>query len=236
MSRRCLDCPYACERDKLACHDADIGLLDLLPNPLSREDLTALSRKLDLSAADAGRRSYNLETPASVVESILRAHAILLSPLAELGIAGKWREGPVEYGSESNVGKPFEEIPRAMTDLAERLVDDARRLTRPQADRWALASAVASFMYRLFVIHPFRDGNGRTARTISSAFASGFGFSFDRSKSDRSDQRRYRKALETADRKWADRPDQLERFTTWCASRLSESSDEDEWSTFQPPE
>ena len=108
--------------------------------------------------------------------------------------------------------------------------------TNLRAAKEDLAEIVASFMYRLFVIHPFRDGNGRTGRIISNAFASSFGFSFDRSKPDRADKRRYRKALETADLKWADHPDQLREFTKWCANRLSESSDEEEWSAFQSRE
>ena len=90
-------------------------------------------------------------------EDILRLHALFYGGV-DPEHAGRYREGQVFITGTEYVPPPAEEVPGQMAQL----VEDLNR--RKEAAHPVLLAAYAH--RRLVDIHPFQDGNGRTARLL----------------------------------------------------------------------
>jgi Fic family protein len=96
------------------------------------------------------------EVPISIVE-VRRLHALVLKGIDD-GEAGKWRTIPVRIaGARFVPPEPFD-VPHRMQAWSAWLRGEAMALH--PVERSALAH------HRLAAIHPFVDGNGRTARLV----------------------------------------------------------------------
>jgi Fic family protein len=145
------------ESDKDRHSRADIP--DLIADPTEKaekESLNAL-RQVDavVQAIETGldpERKFRLRPSL-----ILHLHRIVLNGID--AFAGNWRPGNVE------IGKSLHQPPGAhlVPELVEEMCDYVN-------DNWESMTAVelaAYMLWRLNWIHPFTDGNGRTARAIS---------------------------------------------------------------------
>ena len=90
-------------------------------------------------------------------EDILRLHALFYGGV-DPEHAGRYREGQVFITGTEYVPPPAEEVPGQMAQL----VEDLNK--RKEAAHPVLLAAYAH--RRLVDIHPFQDGNGRTARLL----------------------------------------------------------------------
>lgn len=100
----------------------------------------------------ASERPFKLRP--SLILSLHRTAMEGIKPLA-----GTWRNGPVEIHGSKHVPPAAFRVP----ELAEEMCDYVN-------DHWLSATAVhlgAYAMWRMNWIHPFVDGNGRTARAVS---------------------------------------------------------------------
>lgn len=86
--------------------------------------------------------------------------------------AGKWRT------STPNVGSFLPPSPVRVPQLMYEFVDDLRfRMTQVKpADLGAVAELLAFAHHRLVFIHPFTNGNGRSARLLTNALAYNYGY------------------------------------------------------------
>ncbi len=115
---------------------------------------------------------------------VLNIHKIILSGIDEVN-AGFYRAVRVRIsGSQTVLPNPLK-VPDLMADFAKWLVN-------PSED--TLTHAIEAH-YRLVSIHPFVDGNGRTARLLLNALLMRFGFSPVIIRS--IDRKRYLTTLET---------------------------------------
>lgn len=99
------------------------------------------------------------------------------APTTPLGIkAGEWRDGPITFGSyfgfppsdiEREVNRTFNLANGELLYLS--FFDDREHLE-------GLVNVSAYVHARLIRIHPFEDGNGRTARLVLTAMFLGAGF------------------------------------------------------------
>ena len=95
--------------------------------------------------------AYRTLTP----RMILRLHQVAMHGI--LPSAGRWRTRNVEIFGSRHAPPPHEDV--------ERLVQDACTLVNEYEDD---AMFLAAFvMWKIAWIHPFEDGNGRTARAVS---------------------------------------------------------------------
>lgn len=71
---------------------------------------------------------------------------------------GSFRRGGIEISHANHVPPPAEEVPRLIDEMCEYVEDN-----------WSRSAVHLSgyVLWRLNWIHPFRDGNGRTARAVS---------------------------------------------------------------------
>lgn len=142
------------------------------------ENLTASARAIAQAELGLGRGNANLivaneRTMSAAVAlagdistaTILRMHDVLLHD-SQPAIAGKWRSEQVWVGGghfgphDAHFVPPLHtDVPLAMDDL----VRFARRTDMPVVVHAALAHA------QFLTIHPFPDGNGRTARALVHA-------------------------------------------------------------------
>jgi len=86
--------------------------------------------------------------------------------------AGKYRKVNLSKGNF-----PFavaQQVPRLMSDFEKGPLRDFTPETQGAHDEFAYALAVVHI--ELILIHPFRDGNGRTARILANLMASQVGF------------------------------------------------------------
>ena len=78
--------------------------------------------------------------------------------------AGKLRKIPIGISNTVHVPPPWEEVEKHVQDMCSYVNGHWRRSSDDLADAVHLAAYV---MWRINWIHPFRDGNGRTARAAS---------------------------------------------------------------------
>jgi len=78
--------------------------------------------------------------------------------------AGKLRKIPIGISNTVHEPPPWEEVEKHVQDMCSYVNSHWRRSTDDLADAVHLAAYV---MWRINWIHPFRDGNGRTARAVS---------------------------------------------------------------------
>jgi Fic family protein len=74
-------------------------------------------------------------------------------------LAGTYRNSPVSIGQSKHQPPPHIEVP----DLVAEMCD----FVSQNWDQWAALQLAAYVLWRMNWIHPFADGNGRTARVVS---------------------------------------------------------------------
>lgn len=171
-------------------------------------DLDEIARR----EAENGLRQFNLaiEIIASYVRDKERPFKLRAGPILQLHraaldglhrLAGTFRNTPVKIGGS------LHQPPDAVL-----VSDEVQSMCEYVNDNWSTKSAVhlaAYVLWKMNWIHPFADGNGRTARAISYVVLS---VKLDSllpgtptiPEQIATDKDPYYKALEAADRKWAD--------------------------------
>ena len=92
----------------------------------------------------------------TVSEKLIRSFQHLVIKEMERGEAGKYRQGDVMITGSKHKPPPAYEIPRVMNELIQWIRKNSKKLHPVE-----LASIAH---HKLVFIHPFADGNGRTAR------------------------------------------------------------------------
>jgi len=141
--------------------------------PPSREYLT---REIDniIEACNLIGRQVLTEGPRSItVEEIKEYNRLVLQklPLGEDVVPGGVREHSVMVGRYR--GAPAEDCEYLLQRFCEWL--DELEFPKGQESSLSILSAIAAHLYFVW-IHPFGDGNGRTARLIEFRFLLGAGF------------------------------------------------------------
>ena len=106
--------------------------------------------------------------------TILKIHSLLTNRLLDASRSGKWRKNPVYI--ENQAGETIytavapQDIPDKINDLLSWLRDNIVRVH---------PVIVAAILHQeLVTIHPFADGNGRTARALTALFLKTVGYDF----------------------------------------------------------
>jgi Fic family protein len=118
---------------------------------------TDLAKKLVKEAVAAGAPPFKLRPSL-----ILDLHREALTGISRY--AGNWRPAGVQIELSRHTPPDFKEVPGRVEDLCDYV-----------NSHWAGKSPIhlgAYAMWRLNWIHPFADGNGRTARALSSVVMS----------------------------------------------------------------
>jgi Fic family protein len=170
---------------------------ELITDPLKRAEAEAAN---GLRQFDAGK---------GAIQEAIDRQAFKLRPSLILGLhrealagissyAGNYRPGDVEISHSRHVPPPAHLVPELVEDMCEYVNDNWTRTALHLS---------AYVMWRLNWIHPFADGNGRTARTVSYVVLgvrSGFILPGTPTIPDQivNDRRGYFNALDQADAAW----------------------------------
>lgn len=118
-----------------------------------REHLEAVNHKHAIDFVEALARGDEPFTE----HNLRQIHALVLKGVAD-DEAGRYRRGQVRISGSDYVPPDPSAVPGLMRDLIDWFTGEAQALTA--VERAALAH------FRLVHIHPFTDGNGRTARLL----------------------------------------------------------------------
>lgn len=160
-------------------HDEDEG--EVLPNKLGltqKEDIEKEEAKGFVQARVNLTSELTDETRIDT-EYILEIHRLALGHL--YNFAGQLRTVNISKGGFSFPPAKF--LEQAMTDFEDNVLHN---LKERYNDREAFIDDLAVVHGELLFIHPFRDGNGRTARLLADLMAYKFGY--DRLKFERIDE------------------------------------------------
>ena len=124
------------------------------------------------------------------VSLILKIHRIAFHHLYEW--AGKWRN------QRTNIGIEKEKIPYSITEYAEQVEYFKNHIHSNEE----LINCISYAHHRFTFIHPFNNGNGRTARLITDLLSMLNGYQPINLyvKEDGSDREKYKAALKAADK------------------------------------
>jgi len=159
-------------RERRLCDEVDLSLVELRPD-LSLEEHRQLAELPSLNEFDAMLSAYNLMPAAQqdedgFVRLIREVHRELFSGVP-LDAVGEFRADPVHLDVRpEDVFQGVE--PRLIEPELRSLWGRIHRF-RPPSNRDAFATWGAIFLQRFFAIHPFSDGNGRTARLLLAVAA-----------------------------------------------------------------
>ena len=134
--------------------------LELITDPLEKAEREAENgvRQYNMALAIIRNHVKDAERPFRLRSGIiLRLHKEVLDGIHVL--AGTFRNTPVKIGGSAH--EPVE---------AFMVPEETEHLCEYANDNWSTKSALhlaAYVLWRLNWIHPFADGNGRTARTVS---------------------------------------------------------------------
>ena len=117
-------------------------------------NLLKLRRECDKIVAEAARAGLRFSLSEALIQ---RLHLICMIDL--LSDAGRYRETEVTLTNKPHVFPSHAEVPRLMQDFCA--------LVANEWDKKDLVWLSALCLWRLNWIHPFRNGNGRTAREVS---------------------------------------------------------------------
>jgi Fic family protein len=121
-------------------------------------------------------------------DDILRVHALLMRGVDDEK-AGKYRTGQVRVAGATFMPPSAQRIPEMMSELLQTL--------RQNPDELRPIELAAFFHHKLVYIHPFLDGNGRTARLLMNVVLMRGGYPFTVLL--RVDRSKYLRALSQAD-------------------------------------
>jgi len=205
-------------------------------NPLSLEEVTDLLEGREVTAhprekrevlnyvevLDYIEREYQSHPDKPVtVDSICQLHSLVAGGILPEHEAGHFRQVPVVVGipatGEIRFRPPdWDDVPRLMADLAGWLNSPAASALMP-----VLQAGIAH--YECVRIHPFVDGNGRTARALATLILYKRGFDTKRffalEEYYNLDRQSYYSALATADRR-GDLTEWLEYFVQGIAVEM----------------
>lgn len=114
-------------------------------------------------------------------EVILKIHKLVTNKTLEPHFSGAYRPGPI-YVVRRRLGLPQEilytgpdarQVPRLMAEFIDWLKDSEKKDASP-----VLAAGIAHL--EIAAIHPFNDGNGRTARALATLILYSRGYDFRR--------------------------------------------------------
>ena len=173
-------------------HDADPYLYpgtSTLKNKLGLRDPQALERAQDeRAAARYAILERNLPQPPFTFETLKDIHRQLFDPVYDW--AGQPRTIGIRKADWTGPGAQFTAFTNpamieAMASVAFKAIDNGRALM--DLDRQAFAARAAQFLNDVNLIHPFREGNGRSQRGLLSAIAAAAGhpIAFDVATSER---------------------------------------------------
>ena len=123
-------------------------------------------------------------------EQLIRSIHQLIIQETDKKWAGKYRDGAVYIGGADHVPPDALEVPHAVKDLFKWLKQNTKKLH--------IIELASLFHHKLVNIHPFFDGNGRTARLIMNLLLMQKGYPLVMIL--KSDRRRYYKVLQQADK------------------------------------
>jgi Fic family protein len=159
-------------------------------------------------------------------EIILKIHQLTTQSILPEGQSGRYREVPVAvvdgYGKVIFQPPPQSKVPELMRDFVSWLSSDQAQELYP-----VLLSGISH--YEFVRIHPFVDGNGRTARALATLtlYLNGFDikrfFALDDYYNE--DRGRYYAALQTVDQKTLDTTSWLEYFCEGVAVSMNRVKD-----------
>jgi len=121
-------------------------------------------------------------------EAVLQLHKLILMDIDDK--AGQYRTWGVTIKGAAFMPPRSSELPTLIRELLQWLMDDPDELTPIEL--------AAIFHHRFVRIHPFSEGNGRTARLLMNAILMKFGYPFIVNISFR-DREKYMKSLSEAD-------------------------------------
>jgi len=159
------------------------------------EDLTIGGKPLrdHLEARNHPKAIEHMEEIATAVreideDAVLRTHELVLSGVDET--AGRYRTSTVRIAGATFMPPPSGEVRQRILDLLGWLRDNPDELTPIEL--------AALFHHRLVQIHPFNEGNGRTARLLMNAILIRNGYPYITNITHR-DRARYLRTLSEAD-------------------------------------
>lgn len=152
-----------------------------------REHLEVLNHA---AAVDQIKTKTQTTRAKSVTERTVRdVHGLLMRGIDDL-LAGRYRRIPVRISGSRHAPPLPDDVPHQMRELFEWLRTDARE--------YHVIRRAARFHHRLTAIHPFADGNGRTARLLMNLLLMQNGYPPAIVQSDQKSRSTYMDALEIA--------------------------------------
>lgn len=152
-------------------------------NPLPLTDVKrvlksqpATARQSELEVLNYNRALQTLQMPSTFhAELILEIHRMVMSGLLPAHQTGQWRREPVvvndpRTGNVVYLPPDHQDVPALMAELV-----DFVGAQKEVLDPILLAGA---FHKQFVIIHPFMDGNGRTARLTTQVLLAGMGLNF----------------------------------------------------------
>jgi Fic family protein len=136
---------------------------------------------------------------------ILEVHALLMHGIDDQN-AGKYRTGQVRITGATFIPPPAQEIPTKINELLHTLSQNPDELTPIEL--------AAYFHHKFVYIHPFIDGNGRTARLLANIILIRNGYPFTVLL--KVDRPKYLRALNEADHR---NLTPLANYTATCVER-----------------
>lgn len=162
--KRFLEVDRAADRESVALTEAD--LVDFVANGLAL-------RKPDIDRLEAAKAAIGLfgqSESGDFLGELLCANALLCGRSGEVSL---WRSSPVWVGRVPRERSVFEGA--APKDISRLMIVWSKLHGRPLP----MSLLIAISMMRFLQIHPFLDGNGRTARWVALRFARRHSFSIN---------------------------------------------------------
>ncbi len=142
----------------MADRDSQSGELELVTDPEERAQLEALNALRQTKAAmDKLPAWLGHRSPALKPSLFLELHRVLMDRISPY--PGVFRPGPMSISKSEHVPPPASDVPRLIEELCDYVNDN-----------WKTKSALhlsSYILWRTNWVHPFADGNGRTARIVS---------------------------------------------------------------------
>jgi Fic family protein len=142
----------------MAERESQSGGLELITDPIEKARIEAENALRQTQAAMSLLPGWIADTKPKLKPSLfLSLHGVLMKRISPL--PGTYRPGPMRITHSNHTPPPSAEVPRLVEDLCDYVNEN-----------WENKSAIhlaAYVLWRTNWIHPFEDGNGRTARIVS---------------------------------------------------------------------
>lgn len=133
-------------------------------NLLNISDRNQLNEEEAKGIIRAEQFMYDLDESTEIdVPLILNLHKVAFGHLYDW--AGKWRTSDFKVGK--HLPPPYQQVPTLMYQF----LDELKFRLSAISDQESLIATIAYAHHQLVKIHPFNNGNGRTARLISDLIA-----------------------------------------------------------------